>query len=228
MSFLDDLKKQADALRSRQEVDETTFLRNAQVTDAACKATFHYWLELAKQLEVIRPPVRVRYEFGGRHALDGPADGLRFGEFRCDARRKTMRGVELYDHVVVSCWVRGGRRMTIDKDFPTDIERLRARLQQAGITAPSHIVRDDATGRFVAERYEFDADVRVGARLSPDHESGRVEFTAMNFDGLESMVVEFPAASVDTALLDELAKWWLGEPHRFTAPGKIVRMIDPR
>jgi hypothetical protein len=39
MSFLDDLKKQADALRSRQEVDETTFLRNAQVTDAACKAT---------------------------------------------------------------------------------------------------------------------------------------------------------------------------------------------
>jgi len=228
MSFLDDLKKQADALRSRQEVDETTFLRNAQVTDAACKATFHYWLELARQLEVIRPPVRVRYEFGARDALDGPADGLRFSEYRCDARRKTLRGVELYDHVVVSCWVRSARRMTIDKDFPTEIERLRARLQQAGITAPSHIVRDDFTGRFVAERYEFEADVRVGARLTPDHEHGRVEFTAMNFDGLESTVVEFPAERVDTALLDELAKWWLGEPHGFTAAGRIRRIIEPR
>jgi hypothetical protein len=228
MSFLDDLKKQADALRSRQEVDETTFLRNARVTDAACKSTFHYWLELARQLDVIRPPVPVRYAFDNRNALDGPADGLRFAEFRCDARRKTMRGVELYDHVVVSAWVRGSRRMKIDKDFPTDIERLRARLQQAGIMAPSHIVRDDDTGRFVAERYEFDADVRVGARLAPDHEHGRVEFTAMNFDGLESTVVEFPAERVDTALLDELSKWWLGEPNGFKAAGRIARIVDPR
>jgi hypothetical protein len=228
MGFLDDLKKQADALRNRQEVDEVTFLRNAQAVDAACKATFHYWLELGRQLDVLRPPVNVRYAFDNRHALDGPADRLRFGEFRCDARRKTLRGIELYDHVVASCWVRGGRRMTIDKDFPTDIERLRARLQQAGIMAPSHILRDDATGRFVAERYEFDADVRVGARLTPDHETGRVEFTAMNFDGLESTVVEFPAADVDTPLLDELARWWLGEPNGFTAAGRIVRIIDPR
>jgi hypothetical protein len=228
MSFLDELKKQAEAVRSRQQVDDQTFLRHARATDEACKATFHYWLELVRQLEVLRPPVPARYVFDSRHALDGPADGLRFSEFRCDARRLPVRGIELYDHVVISCWVRSGRRMTIDKDFPSEIERLKARLQQAGIMAAEETLRDDATGRYVTTRFEFEADVRVGVRLTPDPENGRAQFTAMNFDGLESTVVEFDAARIDTPLLDELAKWWLGEPNSFTAAGRTVRILDPR
>jgi hypothetical protein len=228
VTFLDDLKKRADALRGLQRVDEDTFLRHARATDAACKTTFHYWLELQRQLEVLRPAVPCRYEFDNRHALDGPADGLRYTEFRCDARRLPVRGIELYDHVVISCWVRGGRRVTIDKDFPPDMERLQGRLQQAGIIATSHRVVDGDTGRFVAMRYEFDADVRAGVRLAPDPERGTVQFTVMNFDGLQSIVLEFTANDVDTALLDELSKWWLGEPHGFMQAGRIVRFLDPR
>jgi hypothetical protein len=62
----------------------------------------------------------------------------------------------------------------------------------------------------------------------PDHEQGKLQFTTTNFDRLESLIVEFPAQQVGTELLDELAKWWLGEPNTFTSSGQIVQIIEPR
>jgi len=228
MSFLDELRKQAEALQSKQRIDEAAFERNALLTDAACKTVFQYWLELARDLNVIRPPVRGRYVFDMQNLLDGPVEGLHLEDFRIDSRRKRMRDLELYDHVVISCWVRSGRRMSIVKDFPTEIERVAARLTQAGVIAPVDLLRDEDSGKFRATRYEFDADVRVGVRATPDHEQGRLRFTLTNFERLETVVVEFDAHAVGTNLLDELAKWWLGEPNGFAAAGQIVAMNEPR
>ena len=77
MSSLDELKAQAEALQSRQRVDEAAFERNALATDAACKLAFHYWLDLARQLNVLRPAVAARYAFdkksrGREHACYFP------------------------------------------------------------------------------------------------------------------------------------------------------------
>jgi hypothetical protein len=227
MSFLDELKAQAEALQSRQRVDEAAFERNALATDAACKLAFHYWLELARQLNVLRPAVAARYAFDARAVLDGPAESLVFDDFRVDARRKRLRNLELYDHAVITCWVRGRRRIAIARDFPIEIERLEARLSQAGLVAAGDPHRDAETGRFVEMRYDFEADVRVGVRLGLDHEQGRVQFACSNLEGLASITVEFAAADVDSALLDELAKWWLGRDNRFVAAGRVVKMYEP-
>src|SRR6478672_9178724 len=118
MGFLDELKAQAEALQNRQRQDEAAFERNALRTDEACKTAFHYWLDLARQLNLLRPPVPVRYVFEPLHVLDGPAESLHFEDFQVDARRNRVRNLELYDHVVIGCWVRGARRMLIAKDFP--------------------------------------------------------------------------------------------------------------
>ena len=227
MGFLDELKAQAEALQNRQRRDEAAFERNALRTDEACKTTFHYWLDLARQLNLLRPPVPVRYVFEAQHVLDGPAEGLHFEDFQVDARRHRVRNLELYDHVVISCWVRGARRMTIAKDFPTDIERLDARLAQAGVVVAGDAQRDPETGRFCEMRYDFEADVRVGVRLLPEPEQGRLQFDCSNLEGLASMSLEFAAIDVDVALLDELARWWLGRPNGFLAAGRVVRMYQP-
>ena len=228
MGYLDDLKKQADALTDQQRIDEAAFERNALLTDSACKTTFQYWLELARQLNVLRPPVPTRFTFDTRNALDGVVEGLHFDDFRVDARRKRMRNLEVYDHVVITCWVRGGRSMTLSKNFPPEMERLEARLAQAGVVAVPDLQRDLNSGKFREARYEFEANVRVGVRLHPDHEQGRVQFAAQNFEGLNTLVVEFPAFDVTLALLDELAKWWLGDPNGFVASGRVVKLIEPR
>ena len=228
MGYLDELKKQADALNSRQRIDEAAFERNALLTDAACKTVFQYWLELSKQLNVLRPPVPTRFSFDTRNALDGVLEALSFDDFRVDARKKRMRNLELYDHVVITCWVRGGRRMSLTKNFPPDMERLEARLAQAGAVVVPDAQRDLNTGKFRESRYDFEADVKVGVRLAPDHEQGRAQFACSNFEGLATLVVEFPAFEVGTGLLDELAKWWLGEPNGFVAAGRIVKVVEPR
>ena len=227
MGFLDELKAQAEALQNRQRRDEAAFERNALRTDEACKTAFHYWLDLARQLNLLRPPVPVRYVFEPQHVLDGPAESLHFEDFQVDARRHRVRNLELYDHVVISCWVRGARRMTIAKDFPTDIERLDARLAQAGVVVAGDPQRDAESGRFREMRYDFEADVRVGVRLLPEPEHGRLQFACSNLDGLGSVNLEFAATDVDVALLDELAKWWLGRPSGFLAAGRVVRMYQP-
>jgi hypothetical protein len=182
---------------------------------------------VAPPLNVLRPAVPVRYAFDAQHALDGPAEALVFDDFRVDARKKRMRNLELYDHAAISCWVRGGRRMTLAKDFPTEIERMDARLAQAGVVAAGDPQRDGETGRFREMRYEFEADVRVGVRLAPDHEQGTVQFACSNIEGLASITVEFAAIDIDAALMDHFARWWLGRDNRFAAAGRVVKMYEP-
>lgn len=228
MGYLDELRQKAAALSARQRSDDAEFVRRAEATDAACQTTFRYWLELVRQLEVLRPAVPARYVFDPRHVLDGVLDHLRFEDFSVDERRTRLRDLDVCDHVVVGSWVRGRRRMVIDKDFPTEMERLEARLAQAGMAAATpEMVRDGPSGKFRFARYEFEADVHVGVRLVPEHAEARVRFAVQNFDGLATVVVEFAAEAVNVDLLDELARWWLGEPNRFLAGGRIVRRIDP-
>ena len=227
MGFLDELRAQAEAVQSRRREDEADFERHALATDEACKRAFHYWLDLARQLDVLRPPVPARYAFDARHVLDGPAEGLRFEDFQVDARRGRLHNLELYQQVVISCWVRGRRRLVIDKAFPDDIERTEARLAQAGVVVAGDAQRDAETGHFRGMRYEFEADVRVSVRLVPDPARARVRFVCSNLEGLASVHVEFDAAEVDVDLLDELARWWLGHPNRFLASGRVVERIEP-
>ena len=229
MGYLDDLRKRADALAGQQRDDAEAFRRNAGAVETACMASFRYWLDLARQLNVLRPPVTARYPFDARNVLDATSVAdFRFDEFRVDSRLKKLREFEVHDHVVIACWARSGQHLTIAKNFPPDAERLEARLAQAGITPVLESVRDPESGRFIETRYSFDADVHVMVRLVPDHEQGRVKFEATNLDGLKSLVVEFAGADVNDALLDELSKWWLGDPSSFVTSGRVTRVVEPR
>jgi hypothetical protein len=228
MGYLDQLKQQADAVLREKQVDAAAFERSALAVEAACKTCFHYWLDLSRQLDVLKPPVPTRYAFDNRNVLDGPADGLRFQDWSVDARRRSLRNLEVYDHVVLSARVRSGRRLTLTRNFPPDMERLEARLTQAAVVVVPDVQRDLQTGRFKEAVYAFDADVHASVRLTPDHAQGRLQFAAVNLEGLSTLTVKFDAARVDTALLDELAKWWLGEPSGFVAAGRVVRRHEPR
>ena len=55
MGFLDDLKRQADAVKSRQQTDGAALARNTQLADAACKTVSSYFTTLAPQLNVLQP-----------------------------------------------------------------------------------------------------------------------------------------------------------------------------
>lgn len=211
MGFLDDLKRQADASRAEQQQRSSLSERHAMLTDAACKTALDYWMQLAQQLNVLRPVTRARYVLDTRLVLQG----LPSLDFRVDSRRKDLNGRQSFDHVVMHWSVRGGRRATIEKDFVADIDRLEARLRQAGIQPLATATRDPDNGKLQSMQYEFDDDIACSVRLQPDHEQARVELKATNLDGLETVRLAIPAVELGSNRLDELARWIVGEPHRF-------------
>jgi len=222
VGFLDDLKRQADALKTQQTVDTAALARNAALVDAACKSTLQYWMDLASQLNVLQPTPKLRILLDKTTALDG----LKRCDFRVDARRKQHRGQEVYEYVVIHGLQKSDRKVTMSKDFPPEIEKLEARLRQAGITPDTQWVRHPDSGRLEEVRFAFTADVTLAARLLPDHDEGKLRFQLSNFDSLETVTADFPAHLVGSDLLDQLARWLIGEPNQFLQRAESVRRVE--
>ncbi len=222
MGFLDDLKRQADAAKAAQNTDAATLARHTALADAACKSAFHYLATLGQQLEVLKPRSKARFRLDNKTVFENlPCCG-----WRADARRKMLRGAEVFDHVVLNFQLQSGKRVEIARDFIADIEKLDARLRQSAAKVDREEVRNPDNGKLQQVRYAFVADFHAFVRLTPDHDRGVVQFQMVNLDGFESMTVEFPAIEITTARLDELARWLVGEPHQFLNGGQNLRRVE--
>jgi len=223
VSFLDKLKQDAEQLRSHQNLSQTE--RDALVleTEAACLTAFRYWVDLSKQLNVLRPAPRGRFVLDSKNAIEG----LRFGQYRADIRKKGLASThDQTDHVALYCSLGTGQTLKLVKDFLPDMEKLEARLTQAGIRCQPEPIRNPDTGKLLEVRYEFVADITAGVRLTPNHDNATVQFQVNNLDGLVRWLVQFEARQVDTALLDELSKWLVGQPNDFVKRGKVLELKE--
>jgi hypothetical protein len=224
MGFLDDLKKQAGNLQAQQGDGERSLAHHTRLVEAAAQAVRQYLMELAAQLEVIRPAPPVRYALDKRIVLEG----LPRADFRFDARRKIVREQEVLDYVLIACTVAGRRDVRLGKDFVNEIESLERRLEQAVITFDREPLRHHDNGKLIEMRYAFDANVQVATRVTCQHDRGTLHFSLRNLEGLETLECEFPAHAVTQARLDELARWWVGEPNRFLDGARDVRRVEAR
>lgn len=219
MSFLDDIKRQAQAQQSRQQIDTAALARNAALVEAACHSTFKYWLELAQQLNVLQPVSPSRYRIDAKHVLES----LKMTEFRVDARRQQVHGPGHHSHVQLLWMLRSGQQIELSKDMPHEIERLEKCLRQAGVDFESENLRDPDNGRYLHTRMRFVADCTAGVRLEPLHDEGLVRFHASNIEGFGTVVLELPAFEVGQRLLDDMARWMLGHPSPYLQAGRLVR-----
>ena len=225
MTFLDDLKRQASAVQASRTVDLKTLARNTALVEAAATEASRYLMELGKQLDVLRPISKVRYQFDKKTRLEG----LPMVDFRFDVRRKRLREQDLIDHISFSCMIRGRDSVTLSKDFVPDSKRLEARIWQSGGNCQTETLRDPETGHFVAMRYVFLPEVRMALRIVPNHDEGSLRFTFNNLDELETIECEFaPHEAGQSRRLDELARWWLGEPNSFLDGASRLRRIEAR
>jgi len=222
VGYLDELKRQADEARARNTVDLAALERNSLVTDGACQAAFRYLASLAQQLNVLQPTSKITYRLDNRNLCSN----LKLCEFKADSRMKKLRNADVYDFVVLRCTAKSGQAMQIAKDFPPDADKLEARLRQTGVAFEAEQVRNPETGKYLETRYEFVADFGVSVRITPDHDSGWVNFRLTNFDGFETVTIDFPAIEIGGARLDELARWLVGEPNNFMQGGQNLRRTE--
>lgn len=211
MSFLDDLKRQAEARREQLDQTDALLEERAAQTEEACLLAARYFGQLAQQLEVLQPRSPATYQLDRRNSFSG----LPMSDFFADVRLQPVRGGSGHEHLVLHWQVKSAQTVALVKNFPNEIEQLEARLRQAGALVETEALRDPDNGKLIEMRYQVQADFRAGVKITPDHERAVLAFRLTNIERLESITFELPALALDEARLDDLARWITGAPQRF-------------
>jgi hypothetical protein len=221
VGLLDDLKKQADALKS-QDVDKTESLRSSAVAvDHALRRTFLYLNDLGKQLNVVQMPSPFAFEL----PTVGKIDGLVIKDFFCDFRSKHFIDKDYYGEVQVGyrCW--SDKVLTIKKG-PDDMEKFRDVLWQSNIEHKSEQFRNERKV-ITHEVFKVKCDFRVQGKIEGDHESGKMKVVTKNVGGFQMDLFNLIALEMNDQAVEEFAKYMIGRPNQWT---EVVKrsILTPR
>jgi hypothetical protein len=215
MSFLNQLKTQAQALQSQRTEEGARREELTRSTELACRTVLNYLQDLARQLSVLEPP-------GPPLSLDGrtPWPAMKLVDFRVDARRKMLRDQEVFDYLAMGWRVvpRVGQGVTgvVSVNFPTEMRRVEDRLMLGLVKHDRREVRDPAKQNILREvRYEYLTQTRGSVMATADHYHGKLDFRLLNTSGFGVTQTSWPAARINQDLLDELAKRIVGQPDKF-------------
>ncbi|MGZ5034974.1 MAG: hypothetical protein ACXWAC_17415 [Usitatibacter sp.] len=221
MGLLDDLKKQADALKA-QDVDKTESLRSSAVAvDHSLRRTFLYLNDLGKQLNVVQMPCPFVFDL----PTVGKVEGLIVKDFFCDFRSKHFIDKDYYGEVQVAyrCW--SDKVLTIKKG-PDDMEKFRDTLWQSNIEHKSEVFRNERKV-ITHEVFKVVCDFRVQGRIEGDHETGRLKISTKNVGGFNVDLFILLAQEMNDHAVEEFAKYFIGRPNTWEAIWK-KSMLNPR
>lgn len=209
MGLLDDLKKQADALKA-QDTDKTESLRgNAVAVDHALRRNFLYLNDLGKQLNVVQMPCPFTYKI----PTVGDVTGLIVKDFRCDFRSKHFIDKDYYGEVHVGYRAWSDKLLTVKKG-PDEMEKFRDFLWSNNIEHKSEQFRDQRKV-ITHEVFKVVCDFRVQAKIDGDHESGKIKIVTKNVGEFEVDLFNLMASEVNDHAVEEFAKYLIGRPSQW-------------
>jgi hypothetical protein len=214
MSFLDQLKIQASAVKSQQDQQQVEHDASTHATEQACSTVLLYLEQMVRQLNVIEPD-------GPKLSLDGktPWPAMKLTGFTIDSRRKMLRNREVFDFIAVGWQIvpRLGRPVTgsVSANFLPDLQRLEARLATGWVQHERHEVRHPEKNTLQLVRLDYTTQSRGNIRVTPDHDNAMLAFRLANLAGFGLAHTAWPAAKVHAPVLDELAKMVCSQPSSF-------------
>jgi len=209
VGLLDDLKKQADALKA-QDVDKTESMRTTAVAvDHALRRLFLYLNDLGKQLNVVQMPSPFAFDLPSV----GKIDGLVIKDFFCDFRSKHFIDKDYYGevHVAYRCW--SDKELTVKKG-PDDMEKFRDVLWQSNIEHKSEQFRNERKV-ITHEIFKVKCDFRVQVKIDGDHESGKLKIVSKNVGGFTVDLFNILAVEMNDQGTEEFAKYFIGRPNKW-------------
>jgi len=214
MSFLDQLKIQASALKSMQDQQQVEHDAATLATEQACRIALFYLEEMTRSLTVIEPD-------GPKLSLDSktPWPEMKLADFRVDARKKKLRDREVFDYIGVGWQIvpRSGKPLTssVTANFLPDLQRLEARLASGWVQHERHDILHAEKKTLQMVRLDYTTQSRGIIRITPDHEKATLAFRLANLTGFGLIHCTWRADQINSSILDELAKMVCGQPSRF-------------
>ncbi len=209
MGLLDDLKKQADAVKA-QDTDKTESLRSSAVAvDHSLRRTFLYLNDLGKQLNVVQMPSPFAFDL----PTVGKIDGLVIKDFFCDFRSKHFIDKDYYGEVHVACRCWSEKVLTVKKG-PDEMEKFRDVLWQSNIEHKSEVFRNERKV-ITHEVFKVVCDFRVQGKIEGDHETGRLKISTKNVGGFNVDLFTLLAQEMNDQAVEEFAKYFIGRPNKW-------------
>jgi hypothetical protein len=209
VGLLDDLKKQADALKAN-EVDRTESMRSSAVaTDHSLRRSFLYLNDLGKQLNVVQMPSPFKFDL----PTVGEVEGLIIKDFFCDFRSKHFIDKDYYGEVHVAYRCASEQVLTVKKG-PDDMEKFRDMLWQSNIEHKSEQFRNERKV-ITHEVFKVKCDFRVQAKIEGDHETGKLKIVTKNVSGFQVDLFNLLAHEMTEQGVEEFAKFFIGRPNRW-------------
>jgi hypothetical protein len=210
MGLLDDLKRQADMVRTHDSLQRSNLQDNVRVVEEAMHRTFHYLLELFKQLGILRPATPCAYEIPGV----GDLRGLTYADGFVDPRKKKYAEREVYDYMDFYVKWAAPSTMTIERDMPHTIAKIRETLFKSNIKF-TEVETKSAYNSILKCVFTIPAALTVNFTVKADHEGRRLLFYAKNVLRLGTDDFSVPADELSEAVLEELAKMLIGQKSDF-------------
>ena len=217
MGLLDDLKRQADTLRTQTSLKSSLRDENVRAVEEGMHRAFFYVLELFKQLAVLQPVNPVVYTLQGI----GELRNLRYADSFIDARKKKIGDREVYDYV--DFWIKWSspESLTVERDMPPAIAKVRDLLWGANIKFTEEEVRNEQRS-LVKVVFKIPVALSTDFTLRADHENRRLLFYGKNALRLAKDDFAVPADEFSEATVEELAKLLLGQPSEFSKRYRTV------
>ena len=210
MGLLDDLKKQAETVKTQQHLQESLREAHVKIVEEKMRQTFQYVNELLKQLAVLKPVNPLVYSIPGI----GDLKDLGFAESFIDYRSKRLGDRDCMDSIAFFLRWSSDQTLVVDRDMPAAADKVRDVLFGYRLKFTEEEVKGQ---RGVAAVWRFTVQSTIVADVSirADHETGRLLVTGKNIERLGTEDFSVPAADVNESLLEEFAKLLLGQPGGF-------------
>ena len=217
MGLLDDLKRQADTLRTQTSAKHAAREDNVRVVEEGMHRAFFYILELFKQLSVLQPVNPLVYSLQGI----GDIRDLRYADSFIDARKKKIGDRDVYDYM--DFWIKWSSpaSLTVERDMPPAIAKVRDLLWGSNIKFTEEEVRN-AQRSLVKVVFKIPAALSTDFTLRADHDNRKLLFYGKNVLRLGKDDFAVPADDFSEATVEELAKLVLGQPSEFSKRYRTV------
>jgi hypothetical protein len=210
MGLLDDLKKQAEMVKTQQNFQQTLREDTLKLVEEKMKQTFHYVNELLKQLAVLKPVNPLVYTIPGV----GDIKNLGFAESFIDYRRKRIDDRDYMESIAFFIRWASGDKLVVERDMPAAAQKVRDVLFAYRLKFAEEEVRNQR-GLAATWRFGVESGLVTDIAIKADHKEGKLLITAKNLEHLGADDFALPAVEINEALLEEFAKILLGHPGGF-------------
>ncbi len=207
MGLLDDLKKQAEVIKTQKLSQDSMRRESIKLVEVKMGQTFLYLNDLLKQLAVLRPANPTIYSVPGI----GDLRNLGFAESFIDYRKKRIADRDYYDVITLFIRWASPATLSLERDMPGTMQKVRDVLWNFGMKFTEEEIKRPGGG-FQKMQFTVLSTITCDIAINADYENCRLVVKGKNFMRLGADELRIPAGDVNETLLEEFAKMLLGEP----------------